>query len=119
MGVTSTATSPVATSPAPTAATSQPTAPSPSGGAGKVWVNTASKVCHCPGDRWYGRTKHGNYTSEAQAQAQGARPDQRAPRKVPTDVKVSLDNALLNPVTRFLVEVPPPIEACDGLGASR
>jgi hypothetical protein len=55
--------------------TGQRTAPGPSGGTGKVWVNTASKVYHCPGDRWYGKTKQGNYMSEAQAQAQGVRPD--------------------------------------------
>ena len=59
--------------PAPT--TSQRTAPAPGGGTGQVWVNTASKVYHCPGDRWYGKTKHGSYMSEAEARAQGARPD--------------------------------------------
>ena len=59
--------------PAPT--TSQRSTPSPDGGAGQVWVNTVSKVYHCLGDRWYGKTKHGSYMSEAQAKEQGARPD--------------------------------------------
>ena len=59
--------------PAPT--TSQRSTPSPGGGAGQVWVNTVSKVYHCPGDRWYGKTKHGSYMSEAEARAQGVRPD--------------------------------------------
>src|SRR5215471_3228507 len=58
--------------PAPT--TSQRAAPT-LGGAGQVWVNTASKVYHCPGIRWYGKTKQGSNMSEAEARAQGARPD--------------------------------------------
>jgi hypothetical protein len=61
-----------AAQPAPT--TSQRAAPAP-GGAGQVWVNTASKVYHCPGTRWYGKTKQGSYMSEAEARAEGARPD--------------------------------------------
>jgi hypothetical protein len=49
-------------------------APAPAGD-GRVWVNTDSHVYHCPGTRWYGKTKQGSYMSEAQAQAQGAKPD--------------------------------------------
>lgn len=40
----------------------------------KVWVNTASGVYHCPGTRWYGTTKHGEYMSQAEAQKKGYRP---------------------------------------------
>ena len=58
----------------PAPATSQRATPSP-GGAGQVWVNTASKVYYCPGTRWYGKAKQGSCMSEAEARAQGARAD--------------------------------------------
>ena len=43
------------------------------GGAGKVWVNTDSKVYHCQKDALYVKTKQGEYMTEAQAKASGAR----------------------------------------------
>jgi hypothetical protein len=46
-------------------------APAAGGGDGKVWVNTASKTYHCPGSKYYGKTKVGEYLNEADAKAKG------------------------------------------------
>jgi hypothetical protein len=40
----------------------------------KVWVNTKSKVYHCPGTRWYGATKAGEYMTQKEALDKGNRP---------------------------------------------
>lgn len=40
----------------------------------RVWVNTVSKVYHCPGTRSYGKTMHGIYMTQAAAQRGANRP---------------------------------------------
>jgi len=40
---------------------------------GMVWVNTESKIYHKEGDRWYGKTKNGEFMTEDAALKMGAR----------------------------------------------
>ena len=61
---------------APSASTSASSvAEVPGGGADKVWNNTKSNTYHCPGSKYYGKTKVGEYLTEAEAKAKGAHAD--------------------------------------------
>ena len=45
----------------------------------RVWVNLASRVYHCPGTRWYGKSKQGKYLGECAARKAGYRPAYKKP----------------------------------------
>ena len=68
-----------APAPAASKAAAKPAAPAAvaaaGGGDGKVWVNSASKVYHCAGSKYYGKTKAGAYMTEAEAKAAGNHPN--------------------------------------------
>lgn len=67
---------------APSRSSTSSSAPRPQAagaGPGMVWVNLATKVYHCPGTRFYGTTKSGQYMSETDALGMGARADHNQP----------------------------------------
>src|SRR5438309_9057065 len=64
------------TAPASSPSAEEKTAPAQQAGNpdAKVWVNTNSGVYHCPGTRWYGSTKQGEYMTQKKAREGGYRP---------------------------------------------
>ena len=69
---------PTQTATSATPSTNESTVPTSTQQAGnpdvKVWVNTNSGVYHCPGTRWYGNTKQGEFMSQKKAHDAGNHP---------------------------------------------
>jgi competence protein ComEA len=79
---------PPAAAPAPAATSAPASAPvsvekpaQPPPAKGMVWVNTATKIYHYEGDRWYGNTKEGKYMTEDEAIKAGYRASKERQKK--------------------------------------
>jgi hypothetical protein len=62
--------------PIPSLTANEPPPSDPQGGNPSVivWVNPDSRVYHCPGTRWYGKSKVGLYLTQKEALQKGYRP---------------------------------------------